>query len=171
MRLRDILPTLGIGDYATSLYVDILLIPVFLYDLFTLSRIHKFTLIGTAILIFLQVASINLADSPSLHKFWFEATAPLMEKVVEIKLTDAQSAPLLGDYESTFGKITISRSNDTLYVQFDGGEKAELGATSETELFMKDEVFTFSFTKGPDGKVVSAESKLIGRINKMTKVK
>ncbi|HEX5151466.1 MAG TPA: hypothetical protein VFW07_08450 [Parafilimonas sp.] len=171
MRLNDLLPSLGMEGFATFIYVDILLIPLFLYDLITLRRIHKFTLIGTAILIFLQVISTNVSNSPSWHKFWFEATAPLMEKVVEIKLTDEQSLPLLGDYESTVGKITISRNNDTLYVQFDGGEKAELGATSATELFMKGDVWTFSFTKGVDGQVAAAEAKLIGRTYTMAKVK
>jgi len=165
------LPSLGLEGSATFIYLDILLIPVFLYDLITLRRIHKFTWMGTAILIFLQVIASNALGSPSWHKFWFEATAPLMEKVNEIKLSNEQSLPLLGDYESAMGKITISRENDTLYVQFDGGEKAELGATSETELFLKGDVWTFLFTKGPDGNVAGAEAKIIGRTNKMTKVK
>jgi hypothetical protein len=172
MKLNNLLPSLGIEAFnPTFIYVDILLIPLFLNDLITLRRIHKFTWICTAILIFLQVISTNVSGSPSWHKFLFKATAPLMKKVTEIKLTEEQSLSLLGDYESTIGKITISRNNDTLYVQFDGGEKAELGATSETELFLKGEVFTFSFAKGPDGKVAGAEAKLIGRTYKMTKVK
>jgi len=165
-------PSLGMGYPAFSFfYLDILFIPLFLYDLITLKRIHKITWIATAIVIFLQVIVSNVYGSLSWHKFWFEATAPLMKKVVEIKLTDKQILPLLGDYESATGKITISRNNDTLYVQFDGGQKAELAATSATELFMKAEVWTFRFTKGLDGKVATAEARLIGRIYKMTKVK
>jgi len=164
------LPSLGI-DGPAFIYQDILLIPLFVYDLITLGRIHNITLIGISIVIFLQVIVSNGFDSPAWHKFSFETTAPLMEKVREIKLSNEQSLPLLGDYESSAGKITISRNNDTLDVQFDGGQKAELGATSATELFMKAEVWTFRFTKGPDGKVATAEARLIGRIYKMTKVK
>jgi hypothetical protein len=171
MRLNNLIPSFGMEDYDTIIYVDILLIPIFLHDLITLRRIHRFTWMGAAILIFLQVTSINVASHSSWLNFLFKATTPLMEKVVEVKLNDAQSAPLLGDYKSTTNNITISRNNDTLYVQFDGGEKLELGATSETELFMKSEVWTFSFNKDPDGKVASVEVKLIGRINTMTKVK
>ena len=165
-------PSLGMGYPAFSFfYQDILLIPLFLYDLITLRRIHNITWIATAIFIFLQVIVSNVYGSPSWHKFWFEATAPFMEKIVEIKLTDAQSAPLLGDYESTSGKITISRNNGKLYLQLNGGEKLELGAMSEIELFLKGEGDNFSFIKGPDGKVIGAEDKLIGRIDKMIKVK
>lgn len=165
-------PSLGMEYPAFSfMYLDILLIPIFLYDLITLRQIHKITLLGTAIVILFQVAVSKAYGSPSWHKFWFELTAPLMEKVVEIKLIDAQSAPLLGKYESRIGHITISRNNDKLYVQFNGEEKQEVGATSETELFLKGETINFSFVKGADGKVVTANAKSIGRTYKMTKVK
>jgi hypothetical protein len=108
-------PSLGL-EYPTFsfIYLDILLIPFFLYDLLRLKRIHKITLIAVAILIITQVTVTKLYNSPSWHKFWFNATAPFMEKVVEINLSDAQSAPLLGDYESPIGDITISRSNGKL---------------------------------------------------------
>jgi len=101
MKLNNLLPSFGIEAFnPTFIYVDILLIPLLLHDLITLRRIHKFTWLCIAILIFLQVISSNVSGSPSWHKFLFKATAPLMEKEkdIEIKLTDAQSAPLLGDY-------------------------------------------------------------------------
>ena len=164
-------PSLGMEYPAFSfIYLNILLIPLFLYDLITLRRIHKITLIGTAIVILFQVGVSTVYGSPSWHKFWFELTAPLMVKVVEVKLSDAQSAPLLGNYESAIANITISRTNGKFYVQFDGGEKLEVGATSETELYLKGESLNFSFVKGPDGKVTSAKAKQIGRIYKMAKV-
>lgn len=166
------LPSLGLESPAFSfIYLNILLIPFFLYDLFTLRRIHKITLFGTAIVILLQVAVSKASGSPSWHKFWFELTAPLMEKVVEIKLSDAQSAPLLGDYKSAIGYINISRNSGKLYIQFNKEEKQEVGATSDTELFLKGETMNFSFVKGSDGKVVTAQAKSVGRIFKMTKVK
>jgi len=174
MRLNNLLPSLGMEGYTTFFYVDILLIPLFLHDLITLRRIHKFTWICTAILIFLQVISRSVSGSPSWHKFLFKATAPLMEKEkdIEIKLTDAQSAPLLGDYyESSVGKLTVSRDSGKVYIQLYGGEKLELGATSETELFLKGDVEKFSFVKGTDGKITMMKFEEIGRIYKIPKVK
>ncbi|MEP7232077.1 MAG: hypothetical protein ABI691_17575 [Ginsengibacter sp.] len=164
-------PSLGMEYPAFSfIYLDTLLIPLFLYDLITLKGIHKITLLGTAIVILFQVVVSNVYGSPSWHRFWFELTAPFVKKIVEIKLSDAQSAPLLGDYESALGKIAISQNNSNLYVQFNGEEKQELGATSETELFMKGETMTFSFIKESNGKVLTANAKQIGRIFKMTRV-
>jgi len=165
-------PSLGMEYPAfTFIYLNILLIPLFLYDLITLRRIHKITLIGTAIVILFQIGVSTVNGSPSWHKFWFELTAPLMVKVVEVKLSDAQTAPLLGDYESTIGNITISQNNGKLYVQFNGNEKQEIGAASETELFLKGETMNFSFVKGSDDKVTTAKAEMIGRVYKMSKVK
>jgi hypothetical protein len=93
-----------------------------------------------------------------------------MKKVVEVELTDAQRDPLLGHYESNIGKIYISQDNGKLYVQFDGGQKQELGASSETTLYSKQEAIQFSFGKGPGGKVESAQVEQIGRTYKMTKI-
>ena len=167
---NDSFPSLGLEYPAFSfIYLDVLLIPIFLYDLLRLKKIHKITLIATAILILAQVIVTKGYGSPSWHRFWFRSTAPFMEKVVEINLSDAQSAPLLGDYESPIGDITISRNNGKLYIQFSGGEKEELGAISETELFFKADVMNFFFVKAPNGKIISAEAKAAGRIYKMTK--
>ncbi len=94
-----------------------------------------------------------------------------MEKVVEVKLSDAQSDPLLGDYEGTIGKISISRDSGRVYLQFNGQEKQEMGARSETELFLKAETMNFSFVKGPNGKVTEITAKQIGRIYKMVRLK
>ncbi|MCC6289155.1 MAG: hypothetical protein IT249_14840 [Chitinophagaceae bacterium] len=153
------------------MYLDILLIPIFLQDIITLKRIHKITWLGTAIIIFLQVIVSNAYNSPAWHRFWFKATAPLMNKVVEINLSNIESAPLLGNYESALGNITISRNNDKLYIQFNEEEKQELGATSATQLYLKGETMNFFFVKGTDGKVTTAEARQIGRVFKMFKVK
>lgn len=165
-------PSLGLDYPAFSfIYLNILLIPLFLYDWTTLRRIHRITWIGTAVVILFQIAVSTVYGSPSWNKFWFELTAPLMEKVVEVKLSDAQRASLLGDYESTIGNITISQNNGNLYAQFNGEEKQEMAATSETELFLKGQTMNFNFFKGSDGKVTTAKAIMIGRIYKMTKVK
>ncbi|MEO7046792.1 MAG: hypothetical protein ABI091_15920, partial [Ferruginibacter sp.] len=86
-------------------------------------------------------------------------------------LSDIQSAPLLGDYESPIGNMTISRNNGKLYIQFSGEEKQELGATSATQLYLKGETMNFFFVKRDDGTVTAAEARQIGRIFKMSKVK
>jgi hypothetical protein len=165
-------PSLGLEIPAPSFaYLDVLFIPIFLYDVVTLKRIHKITLIGSAILIFTQAIVCKGDGSPAWHKFWFNATAPFTNKVVEVKLNETQSAPLLGNYESPIGNMTISRDNGNLYIQFTGEGKQELGATSATQLYLKGETMTFYFVMGVDGKVTSAEARQIGRIFKMTKVK
>jgi hypothetical protein len=165
-------PSFGMEYPAFSfIYLNILLIPLFLYDLFTLRRIHKMTLLGTVIVILFQIVVSTTYNSLSWHKFWFKLTAPLMEKVVEMKLSDVQSAPLLGDYESAIGHLTISRNNENLYLQFNGEKKLEMGAISDSELFLKGETINFLFVKGSDGKVLTAKAKSIGRIYEMTKVK
>ena len=165
-------PSLGMEypafDFA---YLDILLIPLFLYDLIKLKQIHKITLLGTAIIIFLQVIVSNVYHSTAWHRFWFNLTAPLMEKVVEVNLSDAESTPLLGNYEGALGDITISRDNNKLFIQFNGEEKQELGARSATQLYLKGEVMDFFFVKEVDEKITTAEARIAGRIYKMTKVK
>lgn len=165
-------PSLGVEYPITSfIYLNILLVPLFVYDFIMLKRIHKITLIGTAIIIFLQVIVNNAYQSPAWHHFCFNLTAPLMEKVVEVNLTDAQSDPLLGDYEGGLGNITISRSNSKLYLQVNGDEKQELGAISATQLFLKSEVMNFFFVKDADERITTSEIRMAGYIFKMTRVK
>jgi hypothetical protein len=171
IQLKHAFPSFGLTYPATNfIYADLLYIPLFLYDWVTIKRIHRATLIGTAIVLTCQITVCTFYGSPSWHKFWYAQTAPFMKKVVEVHLTDAQSDPLLGDYESKIGKISISRNNGKLYVQFDNGEKQEAGASSDTELFLRREAIRFTFTKGPEGKVVSAYTKQIGRTYTMTKL-
>jgi hypothetical protein len=78
---------------------------------------------------------------------------------VEIKLDDAHSDPILGDYTVAPGiSFTVSRDAGILYTQLTGRvsqPKVEIGATSDTEFFSKKGAARFSFTKGADGKVTS----------------
>jgi hypothetical protein len=166
------LPTFGLEPPASSfVYLDILLIPIFVYDLVRLQKVHKYTLLGTAIVISLQVLTAMISRSPGWYRLSYEVTAPIMEKVKEIKLTDDQISPLLGEYASDLGKLTISRNNDSIFIRFSDGQKQELGAVSASELFLKDEMFTFHFTFNAEREVVAAECRQIGRIYKMTKVR
>jgi hypothetical protein len=74
----------------------------------------------------------------------------------EIKLDDAHSDPILGDYTVAPGaKMTISREDGRLYTQLPGQPKFELGATSDTEFFLRNVPVQLTFAKGPDGKVTS----------------
>ncbi|MDB5239595.1 MAG: hypothetical protein JWP57_220, partial [Spirosoma sp.] len=143
------LPSLGMEHPSiTFVYLDMLLIPLFFYDFFTFRRIHRTTWIGSAVIIMLQLSVNTVFGSPLWHKRLFNLTTPLMEQVNEVKLSEVQSAPLLGDYESPTGKMTISRNRSKLYIQFNDQEKQEMGAKSETELFLKTESMDFSFEKG-----------------------
>ncbi len=143
---------------------------VLIYDFITLRRLHKITWIGIAVIIILQLTVTTVWGSPLWYKSMFNLTAPLMEKVIEVNLSDAQTDPLLGDYESPIGKMTISRDSGKIYLQFNGDEKLEMGARSENELFLNIESMNFYFVKGPDGKVTEATAKQVGQIYKMVKL-
>jgi len=165
-------PSLGMEfPDVVFVYLDLLLIPMFLYDLITMKRIHRVTWIGSAIVVVLQITVSVAWGNPSWHKFWFRVTAPMMERVIEINLSDAQSELLLGDYESTFGKLTISRDNGKLFLQFSGQPRQEMRATSETELFVKDEIMKIHFVISPDRNVTKATLKIVGHNYPMMKLK
>ena len=159
------LPMLGLGyPYVHFIYLDTLFIPLIVYDLITLKRIHKITWIACAFIIGIQLSVSALWGSPVWHKYWYNVTAPMMGKVREVKLTDSQSDALLGDYEGDpFGKITIIREGGKLFVKSADRPNLELGATSETELFMRTETVSLSFVKGPDGNVTEVIGHEISR--------
>jgi hypothetical protein len=149
------LPMFGIKyPYIYFMYLDTLLLPLFAYDFVTLRRIHRITWFGSAFIIAAQLGVWSLWASPAWHKFWFNLAAPFVEKVVEIKLNDAQTDPLLGDYEGApFGRITISRESGKLCLQITGQGKQEMGATSAMEFFPRTEIGGFSFIKDSHGVV------------------
>jgi CubicO group peptidase (beta-lactamase class C family) len=78
----------------------------------------------------------------------------------EIKLEDAQSDPILGDYTLPGGVVMkIGRESGNLFMQVVGpgqpAKKRELGATSDTEFFRKDAPVRLSFVKDSNGKAIS----------------
>jgi Domain of unknown function (DUF3471). len=152
-----ILPEIYSAIYVRFLYLDTLLIPLLIYDWVNLVRIHKITALGVLLIGLLQVGIVVGWESPAWHRFWFNAISPFVEKVVEVKLKDAQADLLVGDYEGKpVGKMTIIRDNGTLYLQLNDQEKQAMGARSETELFVKTVNVQFSFMKGADGRVTKA---------------
>ena len=76
----------------------------------------------------------------------------------EIKLDDAQSDPILGDYTLPGGMVMkISRDSGKLFMQVVGAgrppQKNELGAASDTEFFTRRGGARLSFVKDSNGKV------------------
>lgn len=80
--------------------------------------------------------------------------APRLNDIIEVTLTDAQTEPLLGDYDfKPFGKMTISLETGRLYSKLADQPKLELGAVSATELFPRVVNVRLIFEKDADGKV------------------
>lgn len=79
----------------------------------------------------------------------------------EIKLSDAQSDPILGDYTAPGGRglMRISRDSGKLFMAILARglpqKEYEFGATSETEFFMRVGGGRLSFVKDGNGKVTS----------------
>lgn len=65
------------SQWENFLYLDLLLIPLFAFDLRTLGRIHPATAIGTAILAATQLVALLLWSNPAWHEFAHEATLGL----------------------------------------------------------------------------------------------
>jgi len=82
---------------------------------------------------------------------------PEPPKLIEIKLDDAQSDSVLGDYTAAPGmKITVSRDAGRLYVLLPGAPKLEIGAESETKFFIRRQTDAeLTFVKSPNGNVKS----------------
>jgi hypothetical protein len=80
--------------------------------------------------------------------------APRLADVTEIKLEDARTESLLGDYDfKPVGKMTISRAGGRLYAQLTGQPRLELGATADTEFFVRMVNAQLTFVTGADGNV------------------
>jgi hypothetical protein len=154
------LPGLGAAFYVRFLYLDaLLLLPLLAYDLISLRRIHKTTLLAGGLLVAVQVALTLSAGSPAVHRFWFNRLAPFVEPVVEIKLTDAQTEPLLGNSGWEKWHMTVSRVDGKLFLKLPDLEPFEIAPKSETEFFMKRMLWTVSFPKDAEGRVL----KLVNR--------
>ena len=153
------LPRGSNGVLTNFMYLDMLLIPLFLYDFFAVGRIHKITLWGTACLVAAQLTVVAVWGSPAWHAFGFNRFAPFVEQVVEIKFSDAQVDPLLGDYGDKHWKMTISREAGKLYLKLPDQPRWEMGAISENEFFLKTMLWRVSFVKDADDKVIKIVNK------------
>jgi hypothetical protein len=153
------LPGIHTVLYVRFIYLDILLIPLFIYDLLTLRRIHKITIIGVGCIVFLQFAVQTAWGSPAWNKFAFSLFAPFMEQPVEIKLNKAQIDPILGYYGDKKWKMAVFRDGGKVYLKLPDVPKFEITAASETEWFMKVTTWRISFIKSADGSVIKMINK------------
>lgn len=153
------LPGLGAALYIRFIYLDALLIPLFIYDLLTLKHIHKITMIGIACIVFLQFAVTLAWGSPAWNKLAHHLFVPFMEPRIEIKLTDAQTDPVLGYYGDKKWKMEVMRTGGKLYLQLPDVPKFEMAAMSETEFFLKTTTWRISFIKSPDGGITKMVNK------------
>jgi hypothetical protein len=153
------LPGLNVAVYIRFIYLDLLLIPLVIYDLITLKHIHKITIIGMACIVFFQFAVTMAWGSPSWNKLAYSLFAPFMEQRVEIKLTNAQIDPVLGYYGDKKWKMSIMRSGGKVYLQLPDVPKFEMAAISETEWFLKTTTWRVSFIKSPDGSIAKIINK------------
>jgi hypothetical protein len=111
------------------------------------------------------VSLINHQNGHTIH-------APRLEDIVEIKLDEARSAPILGEYAAGPGRTaTISRKDGRLYAQLTGQPKFELGAKSDTEFFLKQINAQLTFVKDAKGNVTSVVLYQKGKTHEWPKVK
>ncbi len=167
------LPAFGIeSPYANFMYLDALLLPLFVYDFTTLRCIHRITWFGLAFIVAAQLSVAALLGTRAWHKFLFILTAPLMEQIVEIKLSDAQTDLLLGDYQSEpANEMTVSRDAGKLYLRYTGQGKQEIFATSATEFFLRTEIGQYVFVKDANGMVSKVVVHEGARTSEMQRVK
>ena len=147
------LPGLEAAFFVRFIYIDALLIPLVIYDIVTLRRMHRITLIGGVCLVLSQVAVAGAAASTTWHRFAYNALTPHVVRLPEVKLSAAQSDPLLGDYGDKDWKMTVSREGDRLYLTLPDPLRFELWANSETDLFMKKTKWELHFVKDAEGRV------------------
>ena len=153
------LPQLYSAFFVRFIYFDALIIPLLIYDFVTSRRIHRITMMGSMIIIIVQIYIALSAGTPAWHQFWFNRLAPFVEYVVEIKPTDAQIEPLLGDYGDKNWHMTVLREKDKVFLKLPDQPGLELGATSENEWFVKITAWKVSFIRDNHGKV----TKIINR--------
>ena len=148
------LPGLGDAIYVRFIYLDTLIIPLVIYDLITTKRVQKITMICSTIIIAIQIAVSVTWGAPAWHNLWFNIYAPFVEKVVEVKLSDAQIDPVIGNYGNKDWKMTVSRDAGKIYLKLPDVTRFEMAPTSENEWFLRTMVWKVSFIKGADGSVI-----------------
>jgi hypothetical protein len=143
----------GVSSMLRFIYLDLLLIPLVIYDFVSIKRIHKITIIGAACIIALQISITMAWGTPGWHKFVFDTWQPFIPAApIEVFLTDAEIAPLLGNYGYSNWYVTIEKINGKLYLQMPEVPKKELGGSSQTELFVRAMAWKINFIKDADGK-------------------
>ncbi|SHG70596.1 hypothetical protein SAMN04488109_1488 [Chryseolinea serpens] len=153
------LPRLENGLFSNFAYLDALLIPLFIYDFVSVGRIHKITLLGSACLVAAQLLVGTVWESQAWRTFWFNRFAPFVEQAVEIKLSDAQIDPLLGDYGDKNWHMTLGREEDKLYLKLPDIPRLEAGAVSENELFLRTTTWNLFFERDAHGQVTKVINK------------
>ncbi len=153
------LPGLDAAIYVRFIYLDALIIPLLVYDLVTTKRVHKITMIGSSIIIIVQLAVTMTWGSPAWHQFWFNRYAPFVEKVTEVKLSDAQVDPLLGNYGTKDWHMSVLRDSGKIYLQLPDVPRFEMASTAENEWFLKTMTWKVSFIRGAGGSVIKIVNK------------
>ena len=106
------------------------------------------------------------------HQSGLTIHAPRLEDIVEIKLDEAHSAPILGQYTVGLDTIlTISREDGHLYAQSTGLPRFELGAMSDTEFFVKEVNVQLTLVKDTNGNVTKLIRHQNGKTQEFLKVK
>jgi CubicO group peptidase (beta-lactamase class C family) len=90
-------------------------------------------------------------------------SAPRIPDVAEYRLGEEQVEALLGDYDAGPSvTMTISREGGRLYTRLTGQPRFELGATSATELYLKQYDVQVRVIKDASGRVTSVISHQLG---------
>lgn len=153
------LPGINVALYNRYLYLDVLLVPLVVYDLLTLKHIHKITMIGIACIVISQLAVTKAWGSPGWNKFAFSLFTPFVEQQAEVKLTGRQIDPILGTYGDGKWHLAIVRTGGKIYIKLPEVPRMEITPASETEWFLKTTTWRISFIKSSDGQV----TKIINR--------
>jgi hypothetical protein len=164
------LPGLHEALFPRFLYLDLLLIPLFVYDWRTLKRIHAMTWFGALLICTSQIGIVLGWGSPAWHQFWFNAITPFVERPVEVILNDTQIGSIVGDYGDKKWHFTISHDAGKIYMQLPGEAKWELGAVSDTRLFVRIMNWKLTFIKDSDGnitKVINDQVNIVWEVARM----
>lgn len=147
------LPGLPLAFFVRFIYLDLLIVPLMIYDLLTIKRVHMITWLGGALMIAGQLLMTAAAGTPTWKKIAFGMYAPFVDPVVEVTLTDAQLAPLLGNYGDKNWNVTVSHSNGKTFLKLPDVPIFEMGAISETEFLLKTMTWKVTFVKAANGEV------------------
>ena len=147
------LPWLQDALYVRFIYLDLLMIPLMFYDIFTLKHIHKMTLIGCVIIIITQIGITNTWGLPAWHRFWFNRLNPFVEQAAEVKLSNSQIDPILGEYGDKNWHMTVVRDSGKIFLILPNSPRLEMYPTSENKWSLRITYWKVIFIKGTDGKV------------------